>query len=406
MLRSAFAFFLFNWVWIVVWLITSLESTTATIIVLATNDTYVDRTAAFGPRVPEKGLILDLIAVEKLDSEGETTACRPVSGPGVPMTNSTPWAALVERGGDCSFIEKVRNMQASGAMAVIVGDNQRSGLVTMFARDDTSDVLIPSIFITQHHYRELRFFGVEFRNEFLIKLTPDDMNWPLLDIIIFIVLSPAFVVFILYALWRIRIRQQQVADLAPTSVVTNLPIKVFYTAKLKENDAVECVICLEEYEDEDELRVLPCKHEYHVACIDSWLTTRKKFCPICKRDICTVNEATPLLAHNNNIRTGSYRTTATPSSIIPLASSSTSAPSPSTSSSSSSSSSLTSEESSGSSGPPVASSWPQPQHGQSRRYLLFGSGSRTGPRQPIPRREATASQQSNLTADEGIPRRA
>ncbi|KAF9366349.1 hypothetical protein BGX34_003994 [Mortierella sp. NVP85] len=117
-------------------------------------------------------------------------------------------------------------------MAVIVGDNQHSGLITMFASEDTSDVLIPSVFITQHHYRELRYFGVELSNEFLIKLTPDDMNW-------------------------IQIRQQHVTDLAPPSVVTNLPIKVFYTSKLKENDAVECVICLDEYEDEDELRVLP-----------------------------------------------------------------------------------------------------------------------------------------------------
>lgn len=43
--------------------------------------------------------------------------------------------------------------------------------------EETLDVLIPSVFITQHHYRELRFFGVEFRNAFLVKLTPDDMNW-------------------------------------------------------------------------------------------------------------------------------------------------------------------------------------------------------------------------------------
>lgn len=44
------------------------------------------------------------------------------------------WVALVERGGDCSFVAKVRNMQASGAAAVIVGDNQRNGLITMYAR--------------------------------------------------------------------------------------------------------------------------------------------------------------------------------------------------------------------------------------------------------------------------------
>lgn len=44
------------------------------------------------------------------------------------------WVALVERGGNCSFVAKVRNMQESGAAAVIVGDNQRNGLITMYAR--------------------------------------------------------------------------------------------------------------------------------------------------------------------------------------------------------------------------------------------------------------------------------
>jgi E3 ubiquitin-protein ligase RNF13 len=45
----------------------------------------------------------------------------------------TDWIALVRRGG-CSFITKVRNMQASGAIAVAVGDPERqSGWITMYA---------------------------------------------------------------------------------------------------------------------------------------------------------------------------------------------------------------------------------------------------------------------------------
>ncbi|KAF9385008.1 hypothetical protein BGX21_001167, partial [Mortierella sp. AD011] len=333
----------------------------------ATNDSFVDRNAAFGPRIPPDGIVLNLIAVESLDVDQETTACRPVAG----APANTSWAALVERGGDCSFVEKVRHMQASGAKAVIVGDNQNNGLITMYAREDTSDVLIPSVFIAQRHYRELRYLGIEYCEDFLIRMTPDDLNWPLLDVVVFIILSPAFVVFFLYFIWRVRVRQQQIADLAPTEVVTNLPIKVFYSAKLKENDPVECVICLEDFEDEAELRVLPCRHEYHVACIDNWLTTRKKFCPICKRDICTATESTPLLASggsgsrsnrsfgNNDTRRASYRaslSTNIPPSSTSSGASSSSAPAPT------------------STGPIIASSWPLSLQRQSERVAAAARG--------------------------------
>lgn len=42
--------------------------------------------------------------------------------------------------------------------------------------------------------------------------------------------------------------------------------------------------------------------EFHLACVDQWLTTRRPFCPVCKRDAHSTNpvpppsESTPLLA--------------------------------------------------------------------------------------------------------------
>ncbi|KAF9431311.1 hypothetical protein BGZ94_000018 [Podila epigama] len=293
--RRATLLLFLNWILITTWMVASFESTDATIVVMATNDTYIDRTAAFGPQIPEEGLVLSLIAVETLQGSDQS-ACAPVTG----APANVSWVALVERGGDCGFAEKVRNMQVSGASAVIVGDDRRGGLITMYAREDTYDITIPSVFITQNHYRELRYLGMELGKGFAVRMTPDDEDWPLMDVLSFIILSPAFVILFLYFLVRVRIHQQRKADLAPTEVVSRLPVKIFFKSKVRENDPVECVICLEEYEDEDELRVLPCKHEYHVACVDNWLTTRKKFCPICKRDICVPTESTPLLSSMNS----------------------------------------------------------------------------------------------------------
>jgi hypothetical protein len=45
-----------------------------------------------------------------------------------------------------------------------------------------------------------------------------------------------------------------------------------------------CNICLEEFEEGDEKRRLPCLHEYHVACIDKWLEGSRK-CPVCKTEV-------------------------------------------------------------------------------------------------------------------------
>ncbi|KAF8926959.1 E3 ubiquitin-protein ligase rnf13 [Dissophora ornata] len=46
-----------------------------------------------------------------------------------------------------------------------------------------------------------------------------------------------------------------------------------------------CSICLAEYATEDRIRVLPCGHEYHVECIDIWLTNKSTQCPLCKHDL-------------------------------------------------------------------------------------------------------------------------
>jgi hypothetical protein len=51
------------------------------------------------------------------------------------------------------------------------------------------------------------------------------------------------------------------------------------------NAQTMCAICLGEYEVGDQVRTLPCYHQYHLACIDPWLLNVASLCPICKRDL-------------------------------------------------------------------------------------------------------------------------
>nr|XP_043634087.1 RING-H2 finger protein ATL80-like [Erigeron canadensis] len=67
-------------------------------------------------------------------------------------------------------------------------------------------------------------------------------------------------------------------------VVETLPKFVYSSGesagKLSSGD---CAICLSEYSDGDEIRVLPqCGHGFHVGCIDLWLGSHSS-CPSCRQ---------------------------------------------------------------------------------------------------------------------------
>jgi hypothetical protein len=50
-------------------------------------------------------------------------------------------------------------------------------------------------------------------------------------------------------------------------------------------DAVEsCAVCLADFEHDDLIRRLPCRHLFHMCCIDKWLQ-RNKRCPLCMHPI-------------------------------------------------------------------------------------------------------------------------
>lgn len=47
----------------------------------------------------------------------------------------------------------------------------------------------------------------------------------------------------------------------------------------------KCIICMEKYEVNDEVKTLPCFHIFHKDCIDQWFKAGNDSCPICKNKI-------------------------------------------------------------------------------------------------------------------------
>lgn len=293
------------------------------IIIDKTNDTIQGRLAAFGPRIGEEGFKGVVIPMDKINSSKNSYGCETIKEEDVRESAKENldveipedgYIALVERGGGCSFSDKVRNMQKSGAKAVIVGNNHGDPhLVTMYASGDTSDIYIPSLFILQYDMFVLR------SEPFEITIIESESEWPVTDIFVMTTVLPIVFIMGIFIIYKLRVEilesdMQNDSNInlgaASQEEVDALPIKIFDLKKKKENDPETCAVCIDDFTDGDKLRVLPCHHEYHVECIDLWLTTRKRFCPICKRSITGEDDAdenTPLLARsssNNTYNTG------------------------------------------------------------------------------------------------------
>lgn len=74
------------------------------------------------------------------------------------------------------------------------------------------------------------------------------------------------------------------------AVIQKFPTFTYSTVKgLKiGKSALECAVCLSEFEDHETLRLLPaCNHVFHPVCIDTWLRSRVT-CPVCRAKLAPV----------------------------------------------------------------------------------------------------------------------
>ncbi|KAL1214475.1 RING-H2 finger protein ATL11 [Cardamine amara subsp. amara] len=74
------------------------------------------------------------------------------------------------------------------------------------------------------------------------------------------------------------------------SVIETFPTFQYSTVKTLriDKEALECPVCLNEFEDDETLRLIPkCCHVFHPGCIDTWLRTHAT-CPLCRADLVSV----------------------------------------------------------------------------------------------------------------------
>ncbi|KAI1903117.1 hypothetical protein AGOR_G00023900 [Albula goreensis] len=66
--------------------------------------------------------------------------------------------------------------------------------------------------------------------------------------------------------------------------IDNLSTRTYGQASLEGELGRACSVCINEYAQGNKLRRLPCAHEFHIHCIDRWLSENNT-CPICRQPI-------------------------------------------------------------------------------------------------------------------------
>lgn len=66
--------------------------------------------------------------------------------------------------------------------------------------------------------------------------------------------------------------------------IDNLSTRTYGQASLEGEMGRACSVCINDYAQGNKLRRLPCSHEFHVHCIDRWLSENNT-CPICRQPI-------------------------------------------------------------------------------------------------------------------------
>ncbi|XP_063085390.1 E3 ubiquitin-protein ligase ZNRF4 [Cavia porcellus] len=261
---------------------------------------FADLPALFGAPVSPRGLR------GYLSEARPASACQPIRGPRPRANGSLGAIALIRRYG-CAFDLKVLHAQRAGFGAAVVHNVGSEQLVRMAPASPRRRrrIAIPAVFVGEAASRDLREL-LRCQRAPTVALLPGAPACPAAPC------GPA----LLAAAWTLGHglaslalaalllrhlglrargwwRRAAAASSARTQTRRKARVRV-YTRRRE-----LCAICLEQFEEGDELKILPCAHAYHCGCIDPWLARALgRSCPLCKRPVATSEDGSDSAAES------------------------------------------------------------------------------------------------------------
>uniref|UniRef100_A0A7M4F2T3 Ring finger protein 130 n=1 Tax=Crocodylus porosus TaxID=8502 RepID=A0A7M4F2T3_CROPO len=296
------------------------------------------------PKVEVRGL---LVAPGPINGVADRLGCDPRTRFNVPP-NTKQWIALLQRG-NCTFREKILRAASHNATAVVIYNNvsseepvtmthQGSGTQpshghccpschpllhppssSLFvssrprrAINGTGDIV--AVMITESKVKEILNY-LEKNISVLMaiavggRVPPKNFSrgslvFVSISFIVLMIISSAWLIF--YFIQKIRYtsardrNQRRLGDAAKKAIGKLATRTVKKGDKETDPDFDHCAVCIESYKQNDVVRILPCKHVFHKACVDPWLSEHCT-CPMCKLNILKALGIVPNVPCTDNV---------------------------------------------------------------------------------------------------------
>lgn len=207
---------------------------------------------------------------------------------------SVQWVALLQRG-NCTFKEKILKAATFNATAVLIYNNSTNKTVKM-GHEGTGDMV--AVMITEAYGKEI-LAQLERNLTVLVQVlvgqrglnknnNRGSLVFVSISFIVLMIISSAWLIF--YFIQKIRYSsardrsQRRLGDAAKKAIGKLTTRTVKKGDKETDPDFNHCAVCIEAYQLNDVVRILPCKHVFHKVCVDPWLNEHCT-CPMCKLNI-------------------------------------------------------------------------------------------------------------------------